>query len=76
MARRIDLVAAGGLTLIGYLSDKAPGDVRLVQTYDPRDERTPGSLRRQVFFVRTGGPGDPFVQEPVYGLIHEAEVAQ
>lgn len=74
--RRIDLVAAGGLELIGYLADAAPEDVRLVQAHDPRDERTPHTMRRQVFFVRTGGPGSPFVAEPVYGLVHGPEVPQ
>jgi hypothetical protein len=74
--RRIDLEAAGGLRLIGYLADAAPSDVRLVQAHDPRDERTPLERPRPVFFVRTGGPGSLFIAEPVYGLVHGPEVPQ
>jgi hypothetical protein len=73
--RRIDLEAAGGLRLIGYLADAAPLDARLVQAHDPRDERSPNALRRQVFFVRSG-LGSIFVAEPLYELVHGPEVPQ
>lgn len=73
--RRVDLIAAGGLRFVGWLSDRTPRDVRLIQAYDPRDERHPRSLRRQVFFVRLGDAAE-FSEQPVYGLEREAEVPQ
>jgi hypothetical protein len=54
--RRVDLVAAGGLHLAGFLPAWAPDHPHLVVGADPRDQND----ERKVYFAR--GPDGVYVQ--------------
>jgi len=70
--RRVDLVTADGVVLVGHLPDAA-NEATVVTAVDPRDQRRDGASPLHRFFVFNGWDGR-YHQKKVYELVAGPEI--
>jgi len=71
--RRVDLVTADGVELVGWVPDAVPDGAAVVTAVDPRDQQRDGAAPLHRFYVRDRDTGI-YWQQPVYELLGTPEI--